>query len=141
MFAFLCGEIPVPELTKSIKKMGNWIWPYNLSSWCHCKFFWNHVFTLLCKVSDPSFMSISFFVTSYDRFCMYQTDIYFFNNGNNRTMCEIFSILNDVIMVSLSLTLNRFHILLWSFCCWLWPSKCRLGKGFSQHVKRFLVTF
>ena len=25
-------------------------------------------------------------------------------------------------------TLNRFHTLFWCFYCWLWKSKCRLGK-------------
>ena len=30
--------------------------------------------------------------------------------------------------MSLLLTLNSFHTLLWRFYCWLWPSKCRLGS-------------
>ena len=47
------------------------------------------------------------------------TGIYLFkvNDGKNRTMCEICSKLTmkiDVVLVSLLLTLNRFHSL---FCC------------------------
>ena len=62
--------------------------------------------------------------------------IYLFkvNNENPRTMLEIYIKLafsvNDVVMVSLLLNLNRFHRL---FCCslrWLWTSKWRLGLSF-----------
>ena len=69
------------------------------------------------------------------------------SNGNTRTMCEICSKLTIKtrhrchwrrLMYSL-LTLNRFHVLLWCFHCWLWKSKCRQGKLFlnsfpSQHL-------
>ena len=34
---------------------------------------------------------------------------------------------NDAVLVSLLLTLNRFHTLFWFFHCWLWLNKCRLG--------------
>ena len=82
--------------------------------------FFEIIFLLYCvKSLTQVSCQFRFLLRSYDRFCMYQTDIYFFNNGNNRTMCEMFSIVNDVVIVSLSLTLNRFHILLWCFCCWL----------------------
>ena len=40
------------------------------------------------------------------------------NNGSTRTICEICSqwrSQNDAVLVSLFLTLNRFHILLWCF--------------------------
>ena len=37
---------------------------------------------------------------------------------------------NDVFLVSLMLTLNRFHILIWFFHCWLWASKYLLGYTF-----------
>ena len=33
---------------------------------------------------------------------------------------------NDVELVSLLLTLSRFHILLWCFHCWFWTGKYRL---------------
>ena len=33
----------------------------------------------------------------------------------------------DVVLVSLFLTLNRFHTLLWCYHCWLWTNKCQLG--------------
>ena len=33
---------------------------------------------------------------------------------------------NDVVLVSLLLTLNRFHKLLECFHCWLWIGKCRI---------------
>ena len=38
---------------------------------------------------------------------------------------------------SLLLTFNRFHILFWGFCCWLWVKICLLGKvfqGFEEHL-------
>ena len=34
---------------------------------------------------------------------------------------------NDVVLVSLLLTFNRFHKSFWCFYRWLWASKCRLG--------------
>ena len=61
--------------------------------------------------------------------------IYFkVNNRNTRTMCEIGSDLtiktpkrrHDVVLVSLLLTLNKFHTLLWCSYCWLWANKCQL---------------
>ena len=42
---------------------------------------------------------------------------------------SFFLALVDVILMSLLLTLNRFHTLLCCFYCWLWTSKCRLGKS------------
>ena len=33
----------------------------------------------------------------------------------------------EVLLVSLLLTLNKFHTLFWCFLFWLWTSKCRLG--------------
>ena len=56
-------------------------------------------------------------------------------NGNNITICEIYSEstiktqnnINDVLMVSLLWSLNRFQRLFWCFHCWLWTSKCQLG--------------
>ena len=37
--------------------------------------------------------------------------------------------INDVVLVSLLLTLNRFQTLLWCFRCWLWTSKCTLRRS------------
>ena len=65
---------------------------------------------------------------------MSPTGIYLFevNNRNSRTMWEICLNLtiniNDVVLVSSVLTLNRFHTLFWCFHCWLWISKCQLGQ-------------
>ena len=58
------------------------------------------------------------------------------NNRNTRTMYEICSNLKArrpqrrhwASSRFLLLTLNRVHTLLRSFNCWLWTSKCRLGK-------------
>ena len=49
---------------------------------------------------------------------LYPAGIYLFkvNNGNTKTMCEIF-------LVTLLLTLNRFHTLIWYLYGWLWTSK------------------
>ena len=33
----------------------------------------------------------------------------------------------EVLLVSLLLTLNKFHTLFWCFLCWLWTSNCRLS--------------
>ena len=58
--------------------------------------------------------------------------IYLFkiNNGNTRTMCEIYSKFSvnvidvfDIILVFLMLTLDKFHTLDWCFNCWLWASE------------------
>ena len=35
------------------------------------------------------------------------------------------------VLVSLLLTLNRFHTLFWCFQCWIWKSKCRLVTQFD----------
>ena len=40
--------------------------------------------------------------------------------------------LNDVVLVSSLLTLNRFHIMFWYFSYWFWKSLCRLGCNFSE---------
>ena len=68
----------------------------------------------------------------------YPAGIYLFkvNNGNRRRMCEICSKLtkrhqkdvSNVVVMSLLLTLNRFHTLCWCFHSWLWTSKCQLVK-------------
>ena len=34
----------------------------------------------------------------------------------------------DIVLVSLFLTLNRFHRLFLCFNLWIWASKCRLGR-------------
>ena len=34
---------------------------------------------------------------------------------------------NHVVLVSLLLTLKRFHLLFWRFYCWLWKTNCLLG--------------
>ena len=42
---------------------------------------------------------------------------------------------NNVVLVTLLVPLNRFHTLLWCFYYWLWTSKCRLG------IPIYLYTF
>lgn len=34
--------------------------------------------------------------------------------------------ISDIVVVPLSLTMNRFHTF-WCFCCWLWWTYCQLG--------------
>ena len=66
--------------------------------------------------------------------------IYLFevNNGNSkgsvnkkgtRTTC-------DAVLVFLWWSLNRFHPFFWQLHCWLWRSKCRLGKSSIQHLRQ-----
>ena len=43
--------------------------------------------------------------------------------------------ISGIILVSLLLTLSRFHTLFWCFHCWLWTNKCQLGQSVS--VKKF----
>ena len=45
---------------------------------------------------------------------------------------------NDVVLVLLLLTLNRFHTLFWCFHCWLWTNKCRLGSSEHHDGRRYL---
>ena len=49
---------------------------------------------------------------------------------------------NDVVLVSLLLTLNKFHSMFWHFHCWLWTSRVTIsikyegrggGRGSSLH--------
>ena len=44
----------------------------------------------------------------------------------NHCLNLFFPMLPDVVLVSLLLTLNRFHTLFWCVYCWLWTSKCQL---------------
>ena len=39
-------------------------------------------------------------------------------------------------LVSLVLTLNRFHTLFWSFHCSFWTSKCRLGCSYYSRFSK-----
>ena len=41
----------------------------------------------------------------------------------------------DVVLPSLLITLNRFHIMLWPSHCWLWVSKCWLGTDVLKNLK------
>ena len=55
--------------------------------------------------------------------------------GNTRVMCAVCWKVTikvperrqDVVLVALSLLLKGFYTLFWSFHCWLWKSKYRLG--------------
>ena len=40
-----------------------------------------------------------------------------------------------VVLVSLLLTLNRFHTLHWCLYCWLWTSTCRLGMNVATCLR------
>ena len=54
-----------------------------------------------------------------------------------------------IVLVSLLLTLNRFHTLFWCFHCWLWACKDWLKKTFfeifvvlfSFHISVFISSF
>ena len=41
--------------------------------------------------------------------------------------------INDVVLVSLLLTFDRFHTLFWCFGCWIWTSNCRLGSWIEKY--------
>ena len=49
-------------------------------------------------------------------------NIYLFKFNNKDHQNHV----NDVVLVSLLLTLNRFHTLFWCSYCWLWTSKWQL---------------
>ena len=67
---------------------------------------------------------------------VFPSRIYFIkvNNWNTKTMCEIWLKLT-VVLVSLFLTLSRFHTLFWCFLCWLWTSKSRHGWAWVLWLK------
>ena len=106
-----------------------------------------------------------FFSYYFAKVCKSAT-IYLFkdNNENTTTICEIcskltintprqrhkdtgvtsstsFWYLHDVVLMSLLLTLNRFYILFWRFCCWLRTNKCRLQKTFEIWSRNLVVHF
>ena len=67
----------------------------------------------------------------------HRVGIYLFkiNNGNTRTMCEIYSKFSvnvidvfDIILVFLMLTLDKFDTLDWCFNWWLWASEYLLSN-------------
>ena len=61
----------------------------------------------------------------------YLTFIYLFkvNNGNTRTMCEVYSkLITKRPERNLLSTLNKFHTLFWCFNSWFWTIECRLCK-------------
>ena len=66
-------------------------------------------------------------------------------SGNAITICKICSKLtiphqnnvNYVFLVSLLLTMNRFHTLLWCFHCWLWTNKCWVGHSINVLMKNW----
>ena len=41
----------------------------------------------------------------------------------------LMNFINDIVIVSLFLTLNKFHTLFWCFYCWICISKCRLSRA------------
>ena len=88
-------------------------------------------------------INLAFTRSAFNRNC-FQVSIYLlkFNSGNIRAMCKICSKLTiktpnditDVVLVSLFLTLNRLHTLLWCFHCWLWTNESRLDLGDSNGI-------
>ena len=78
-----------------------------------------------------SFVVIEFFYRYYSAYNFFPANLDV-NNGNIRTMCEICSKLTFVL-VSLLLTLNRFHKSFWCFHYWPSTSKCWLGFFFCFH--------
>ena len=68
------------------------------------------------------------------------------NNRKTRIMCEICLKLtiskhqnevNGVVLLSLVLILNKFHVLFWCFHCWIGKGKCQLGS----QKKKFLLFY
>ena len=47
---------------------------------------------------------------------------------------------HDVVLVSLLLTLNRFHTLFWCFHCWLQTSKYQLGLLLTRNQQNTINT-
>ena len=45
-----------------------------------------------------------------------------------------FYLFHDVNLVYSLLNLNKFHTLFWSFHCWLWTYKFRLGRHFRHFI-------
>ena len=91
-------------------------------------------FPYFCKML-PSFMTLGCTnVISLSQICPTGIHLFKVNNGNTKAMYDICYQLTktpdwrrDVILVSLLLTMNRFHTLPWCFHCWLWASKFQLG--------------
>ena len=94
---------------------------------------------ILYDVILPFLVSTGFGVSQRPGFIgrSYRAGVYLFkvNSGNTRRKCEICSKLtiinhqndvNDVILLSLLLTLNKFDTLFCCFHCWLRTSKYRL---------------
>ena len=73
------------------------------------------------------------FILNLQNFC-FLADIYLFkvNNGNIRRMCEI--CLLRVVLVSLTLTLNRFRTLFRHFRCWIFIGQFRLVCSSNNSV-------
>ena len=74
------------------------------------------------------------------------------NNRKTRIMCEICLKLtiskhqnevNGVVLLSLVLILNKFHVLFWCFHCWIGKGKCQLGsqkKNFCFFIFAFCMS-
>ena len=74
---------------------------------------------------------------------MYDYTKYLFRLTNKGTR-----MITGVVLVSLFLTLSRFHTLLWYFFSWLWRSYCQLGLNLNSltfsstqyHLKHRTIT-
>ena len=66
--------------------------------------------------------------TGDEQIDQYPIGNYNVNNGNN-----------EIVLVSLLLTLKRFHTLFWCFYWWHWTCKCRLSRIFFEWLITFLL--
>ena len=59
---------------------------------------------------------------------LFPTSIYLsFTMKHQNKVWNLFKVNHDVVLVSLLLTLNKFHPLFWCFYCWLKTTKCQVG--------------
>ena len=110
------------------------------SYWCHGVLLENHFFvSIKCGNTHCVFLYFFFLLTSmYD-----YTFTYLFKLNNKGTR-----MIAGVVLVSLFLTLSRFHTLLWYFYSWLWRSYCQLGLNLNSltfsltqyHLKHRTIT-
>ena len=58
------------------------------------------------------------------------------HQSNVLTLFKVSNKRRHIFLVSLILDLNKFHILYWFLCCWVWTSRYRLGIIYRICVKR-----
>ena len=103
-----------PSLLDPKESVFLWI----LQKFLRTTFLWNTSGDFFCKRSCLAHLSLP-------------TGIYLLQVDNGKTVQSYEqrhqNHVIDVIMVSISSILNRFHTLYWCFHCWIWKSKSQLG--------------